>query len=206
MATELFETPNDDDGHDGLKKHASPRLRLVDTKTGEVLCEDCQRQKEEAARANLHLDDAEKELRQYRAKVRRLENERAKERMLYKRRNEIEAVFDEWKKACNHKRSKLTPDRFDAIQAKLEMDYSTADISYAIAFIAAFPFVVNAERKSRGRPTQRYDDIELICRTGKNLERFANLGYMHLRDQKRNSEQPRQNGRSAASSRKDVQN
>src|SRR5881397_2953522 len=129
-----------------LPGEVRPRLKLVDDLTGEIQCDDCGRARGEAEEAWRKLEDAEKELRQYRAKVRRLENEKQKERMDYVRRMDVEAVFDQWRVVCHHPRSKLTPDRFDAVQKVLEHGYEPEDIYKAISYVAAFPFVVDAVR------------------------------------------------------------
>lgn len=170
-----------------LPGHSRPRLKLIDDQTGEIQCEDCGRARGEAEEAWRKLEDAEKELRQYRAKVRRLENEKAKERMEYLRRAEVEQVFNKWRLLCKHPRSKLTNERFDAVQKLLDQEYTVDEIGKAITYIAAFPFMISGERRQRGKPSQQWDDLELICRNGGKMEKFATLGYHWERQQRRDN-------------------
>jgi hypothetical protein len=59
--------------------------------------------------------------------------------------------------------------------ARLREKVSPFKIMRAIDGVAAFPFVVRGERAVAGAPNQRHDDLQLICRSGANIDRFARL-------------------------------
>lgn len=76
----------------------------------------------------------------------------------------IREAFDYWRLVCNHPTAKLTRDRQQKIQARLREGYKTDFILRAID---------GAGREAYVSPTgRRFDDIELICRTGSKLEAF----------------------------------
>lgn len=147
-------------------------LKVIDGATGQV-----QADGEDPLQAVINeqagqIEDLERDLRSKRMLITKLQRDKERERKAYDRRVEVEAVFDEWARVCVHKRSKLTPDRFDAIRDRLEDGYTPSDFAQAIAGAQFDPFVTQAKN---GRAI-RHNDIELICRDGKHFESFAVRG------------------------------
>lgn len=90
---------------------------------------------------------------------------------------DIVKLIERWKRATGHEKSKTSADRVKLIKARLSDEYSVEQIALAIDGLACFPFVVNAQRKSEGKPSQRFDQLEHALKGGQKLERFAVLGH-----------------------------
>lgn len=73
-------------------------------------------------------------------------------------------LFGFWREKCAHPKAILTEERRRKIQRRLSEGYTEAQIRTAIEGAAKAPFVNDAG--------QRFDDIELICRSGSKLESF----------------------------------
>jgi hypothetical protein len=76
----------------------------------------------------------------------------------------VTALFEHWQLRCNHPTSKPTRERRQKIAARLREGYTPDQIRAAIDGAARDPFVNDAGK--------RFDDLELICRTGSKLESF----------------------------------
>lgn len=85
-------------------------------------------------------------------------------------RDAVQRLFGYWQRRTGHERARLTPERASRILARLRQGYSEAEIQAAIDGCAASEF----HSGQNGTGTV-YDDIELICRNGSNVERFAAL-------------------------------
>ena len=81
-----------------------------------------------------------------------------------RRQGEVSELFAYWQQRCGHGHAKLTPDRKRKIAARLREGYTPEQIRTAIDGAAQAAFV--------GENGKRYDDLELICRTGSKLEDF----------------------------------
>jgi len=79
-------------------------------------------------------------------------------------------VFGYWQKRTGHHRAKMTPERARKILARLREGYSEDDLRRAIDGCAASAF-----HSGLNDSGVRYDDLELILRTGSNVERFREL-------------------------------
>lgn len=88
----------------------------------------------------------------------------------------VRELFEYWQLRTGHERAKLDAKRARKIRDRLKDGYTVDEIRQAINGVAKFPFVVDGGRSSTGRSNQRFDDIELVCRNGPNLERFGQLG------------------------------
>ena len=77
----------------------------------------------------------------------------------------INELFAYWQQRCGHGHAMLTPERRSKLVARLKQGYTPEQIRQAIDGAAAAPFI-NPQGK-------KFDDIELICRTGAKLEDFA---------------------------------
>lgn len=161
-----------------------PNLKLVNTDTGELVadehepCIHCGRVENQTLLRD--LENAEHDLRKARAKIKRLERDKQAERDGDPERSTIEALFRHWQVRTGKHKSKLTPDRFDAIKQALKL-YSAEQLELAIEGIAAFPFVVNGDRVPAGPENMRHMDVTLAVSVGKRIEKLANLGYQERR-------------------------
>lgn len=90
---------------------------------------------------------------------------------------EIVALIERWRIHCNHENAKTSADRVKLIRARLHDGYTPEQIALAIDGLAAAPYVVNAQRRSEGKDSQRYDQLKHALNGGQDLERFANLGH-----------------------------
>jgi len=101
------------------------------------------------------------------------------QKKLFKEKQEVSAdpaisIFEHWKTVMKKSHSKLTPERKAKIQARLK-DYPAELILDAIDGCAISDFHMG---RQPGKPEQ-YNDIELICRNGSNVERFADMKQAH---------------------------
>jgi hypothetical protein len=85
---------------------------------------------------------------------------------------EILRVFTYWQTRLNHPKAILTNDRRRVIAARLTDGYAVEDLEKAIdgCLSSSYHMGQNDARTV-------YDDIELICRKGSNVERF--IGYLN---------------------------
>lgn len=84
--------------------------------------------------------------------------------------SDVEAVFSYWQAKRGHDRAKLDEKRKKAIKARFKDGYTVGELCLAIDGISRSPHHM-------GQNDQRtvYDDIELICRTAANVDKFAKL-------------------------------
>lgn len=83
----------------------------------------------------------------------------------------VAELFEYWQDQCDHPQAKLTPDRRRKIGARLREGYTPEQIRQAIDGAARAAFVNDDGKK--------FDDIELICRTGAKLELFIDRANHH---------------------------
>jgi hypothetical protein len=108
----------------------------------------------------------EADLRSKRALIRRLQDDQDAKRKSFAKRDVIERWFALWQQLRKHPRSKLGPDRFDAARGRLEEGYTEQDGAMALHGQNAKPAVKDG---------QVFDDFEIVFRSERNLERYANL-------------------------------
>jgi hypothetical protein len=130
--------------------------------------------------ASLQL--VERERRTQRMQIAKLQDTQDAKRKVYARRPIIERWFDLWQELRGHRRSKLTPERFDKARARLEEGYEELDGMMALHGQNARPVVKDGVL---------YDDFELVFRAGQNIERYANLCPPALRRQLRSEAEAR---------------
>lgn len=82
-------------------------------------------------------------------------------------RGAAQAVFEHWKAVMGKPRAIFDDKRKAAVERRLGEGRSVADLKQAIDGCAKTPH--NMGQNDRG---QRFDDLELICRNGPNVERF----------------------------------
>lgn len=81
-----------------------------------------------------------------------------------------EKIFETWKAELNHPRAKLDRVRRKMIESRLAEGYSQERIEAAIRGIK-----LSAHHMGQNDREAVYDDIELICRSGAYVDRFADL-------------------------------
>jgi hypothetical protein len=81
------------------------------------------------------------------------------------------ALFDYWRERCGHPHAKATRERLAKIRARLREGYSSEQIRASVDGAAVAPYVNEAGK--------RFDDIELICRSGSKLEDFGGRVEQH---------------------------
>lgn len=91
--------------------------------------------------------------------------------------NEVEDLFAYWQQQCGHPEAKLSQDRRGKIRARLAEGRTVEEVRKGIDGAANAAHVNDAG--------QRFDDIELICRSGSKLESF--IGRAELRRERRAS-------------------
>jgi len=84
--------------------------------------------------------------------------------------DDCQAVFDHWRKAVGRERNRLTAKRKAVINARLQQGYIVAELCTAIDGLASSDW----HRGNNDRGTT-YLDIELVCRSDENVERFMSM-------------------------------
>lgn len=97
--------------------------------------------------------------------------------------SEVKEIFDYWIQVMGKDgKSKLTKEREGAVKARLKDGYTVDQIKLAIYGCSVTPH--NMGQNDNGKP---YNDLELICRKGSNVERFAENANHQQTGQKFNS-------------------
>jgi uncharacterized phage protein (TIGR02220 family) len=153
-------------------------LRLVNSETGEVHDVDSHTADLEDKIAGLKVT-VDKQAREIGRLTRKLEQDDPQAH--HPQRREIHDLIEYWKEATGHTKSKASKDRFDLIRARLKDGFDLDTIRLAIDGIARFPYVVNAQRRTEGKTSQRFDQLSHALGSGEKVERFANLGHQARR-------------------------
>lgn len=82
----------------------------------------------------------------------------------------VHEIFEYWKKQHNHPKSMLDEKREKAIRGRLQEGYTVERIKNAVDGIKLSPHHMGQNDRNTV-----YDDIELICRTGSNVDKLADL-------------------------------
>ncbi len=77
------------------------------------------------------------------------------------------SVFDYWRERLKHPQAIFTKDRKRAVESRLKDGYSPDRLKRAVDGCRASPF-----HQGQNDRNSVYDDLELICRNGKNVEWF----------------------------------
>jgi hypothetical protein len=119
-----------------------------------------------------HREDLERELRAKRAIISRMRKEQTRSQTAHPDNDKAERVFDYW-------RSRLMPDarefngkRWKAVIARLEAGFTVDELKKAIDGCVHRQYVTERGRSSKGTPSQRQVELELICREEANVRRF----------------------------------
>jgi hypothetical protein len=144
---------------------AKPALKLIDGASGEVVEGSDSNLYARIEELELDLANAERDLRKARRANKLLKADQQKARDDYPQRELVARLFDFWQVRTGHRKSLLTPDRFDAIKKALDWGYNARQVALAIAGCAAHPYVT--------KDRVVHDDLSVILRSGKMLEEYA---------------------------------
>lgn len=123
------------------------------------------------------LENAETELRvQRRANV-ALRNQNAAMREDEPEAEAIREVLDYWKARLKHPRAKtpLSGERAAKVRARLRDGFTVQRLKRAVDGCALMPYVGAGGRKPFGKPSERHDDLELICRNEVKVRQFEDI-------------------------------
>lgn len=81
--------------------------------------------------------------------------------------DDVQIVFEHWQTKMGHERAQLDDKRKKAIKARLKDGYSVDDLCMAIDGCKISP-----HHQGQNDSGTVYDDIELICRNGPNVDKF----------------------------------
>lgn len=85
-------------------------------------------------------------------------------------KNAVDAVFSYWQNQRGHERAKLDDKRKKVIKARFKDGYSVEDLCRAVDGVSR-----SAHHMGQNDSRTVYDDIELICRTAANVDKFSKL-------------------------------
>ncbi|MDH5297880.1 MAG: conserved phage C-terminal domain-containing protein [Desulfobulbaceae bacterium] len=83
---------------------------------------------------------------------------------------DVSAVFSHWKSVMGHGRAQLDAKREKAIRARLKDGYTVEELCEAVDGCKASPF-----HQGDNKDRTKYDDIELVCREAKNVDKFRRI-------------------------------
>jgi hypothetical protein len=155
-------------------------------------CESCTREKARFQALVVDFENLQAELVAKRREIGRLRGELTKQRQSSPEHQSVQAVFDHWRAECGHDKAKLGEKRAAVVRARLRDNFTEDQLLRAVDGVAMFPFVVNGQRRAKGKPDQRYDDLELICRNEVNVEKFIGLIDAVERDRQERSDRARE--------------
>lgn len=160
--------------------------QAFDKDTGEVLpfpgaadrerLQELEQKNEQQAKVIERLEhevkDLEGELRAKRRIISELRGERNQAPQNDPLKADIEMLFDYWRAQCNHPKSVLDDQRFELLKRGLR-DHGKAACARAIVGYGAYPYVSDRSkrREATGARSERYDDLELIFRNAKQIEK-----------------------------------
>lgn len=151
-------------------------------------CDACTKEKARFQALSVDFENLQAELVAKRREIGRLKGELTKQNQSSPEHQSVQAVFDHWREQCGHERAKLGEKRAAVVRARLRDNFTEEQLLRAVDGVAMFPFVVNGQRRPKGKPDQRYDDLELICRNEVNVEKFIGLIDAVDRDQQERRE------------------
>ena len=133
-----------------------------------------------AARAQEHLEDAERDMRVMRAKITRLQNQIEREHGESAEAKVVMEVIEYYAMTTGHTGTKVTAigANADAVRKAIRMGHTVAELKEAVDGAAKFPFVRNYRRSATGSRKERYDTLATVLRDENQimLRRLAKTG------------------------------
>jgi len=152
---------------------ARPTLQLIDTETGEVKgeCPRCVDLESEVQRLEDIVTSLERDIRAWGIRYQELKRDKAQSAKHHPLYSEVEIVFREWQRLCNHPRSPFTADRFwIALPYYENPKYGLKMMILAVKGAAYDPF----EPMRRNGTRKRLDEWERIFKDAGSFEDFCN--------------------------------
>lgn len=162
-------------------------------------CPDCGQVQDEASlpilrTKNAVIVDQQTQISYLRGELRKERNAKAKAPDKSPYMADARKVFDHWREQCSPRAREFKDARLLAVLARLRAGYSVDELCKAIDGAAAKPYVVNAKRVPTGRKSERYVELELICRNEANVQKFIALAEDDGTSSTATPSQPAQNG------------
>jgi hypothetical protein len=126
------------------------------------------------------IDHLEAELRSKRSQLSRARNKRLSDTAYDPQMPEARECFDYWRERLAPAAREFTGKRLDNVLARLHAGTDVERIKRGIDGCARKPYVTDSGREATGLPTQRFADLELICRSESHLDRFVALAEEHV--------------------------
>ena len=122
-------------------------------------------------------DLADRECRRLRKEADALRQQLMEAREQDPKSETIRGILEHWKQQTGHQRAlvPITGKRADSVRRALKWGAKPAKIRLAIDGAARYPFVVDAKRCATGPKHCRYDDLETILKSERQIERLADL-------------------------------
>lgn len=148
---------------------------------GEVVTREMADLLDELAKVKTDLKMAKRDVTAKNRKIAELEADKAWERENYDRRPDVERIHSYWQRKTG-RRGALTPLRFDAVRGILEQmavvrDEATGKLVKQPAYaLEDFKTAIDGcafdhySKPRKNGSVQHFDDLEFICRDGKNFE------------------------------------
>ena len=101
------------------------------------------------------------------------------------RKDDVMSVYRHWQEVMDLPQSRLTDKRRRAVVARFKEGYSVRELKEAIDGCSVTPWNMGDNPRDR-----KYNDLELICRNGDNVERFVQIAQ----DQTEREQEHREDG------------
>jgi hypothetical protein len=136
------------------------------------ICPHCGEQIPQIVNQELVIKDLLKQLGKSKATIEGMRNDRRaglKSDPFYE--DSLE-VFEHWRERLMPGAREFSQDRAKAVMARLRAGATTDDLKKAIDGCARKPYVTEKGRSADGLPSERYADLELICRSERHVMQF----------------------------------
>lgn len=156
-----------------MSAQPKPSLVLLDGESGVIKapCKRCPELEQENQELKDVITSLERDVRAWGARYQELKRDTTQAAKHHEHYGEVEIVFKEWKRLCNHKRSPFTADRFWLALPYFENPkYGMRLMMLAIKGAAYDPFEVTRKNGSK----KRFDEWERIFASAGNFEDFCN--------------------------------
>lgn len=157
-----------------------------------MTCETCTREKARAQALMIDVENLQADLLAKNRELARIKGELTRQRESSPEHKSVLLVFDHWRNKTGHKQAKLGDKRAQVVRSRLRDGFTEDQLLKAVDGCARFPFVGDGGRRSEGRPDERYDDLELICRNEVQVEAFIRLADRQDKGKQERREKARQ--------------
>jgi hypothetical protein len=156
-----------------MSANPKPSLVLIDSEDGTIKapCKRCPDLEKDNERLEDVINGLQRDIRGWAARFEELKRDKTQAAKHHEHYHEVEIAFREWQRACNHKRSPYTADRFwIALPFYENPKYGLKMMLRAVKGAAYDPFEVTRKNGSK----KRFDEWERIFASAGNFEDFCN--------------------------------